>query len=80
MNVEVEVSFYPLTGGEAERPVHDFLEVLERHGCTVEVGPMSSIVTGNSSQVFEALRVGYEKAAEKSGCMMLTKACNVCPL
>jgi uncharacterized protein YqgV (UPF0045/DUF77 family) len=80
MNVETEVSLYPLTEINLEHPVHDFARVLTTHGCTVEVGPMSSIVKGESTLVFEALRIGYEEAAKTSGCLLLVKACNVCPL
>jgi uncharacterized protein YqgV (UPF0045/DUF77 family) len=80
MNVEAEVSLYPLTEINLEHPVHDFAQVLTTHGCTVQVGPMSSIVKGESTRVFEALRVGYEEAAKKSGCLLIVKACNVCPL
>ena len=31
-------------------------------------------------QLFEALRKGYEQAALKSGCVLIIKICNVCPL
>jgi uncharacterized protein YqgV (UPF0045/DUF77 family) len=58
MNLEVEFSFYPLTEEYLEHPVHDFIEVLEKHGCVVEIGVMSSIVKGDSAQVFDALRIG----------------------
>ena len=30
--------------------------------------------------MFEALRLGYEQAVQKSGCVLIVKACNVCPL
>lgn len=80
MKMEAEVSIYPLTENRIEHPVHEFVEVLRAHGCAVEIGPMSSIITGESSTVFEALRIGYEKAAEKSACLLMVKACNVCPL
>ena len=80
MNVEVEVSFYPLTEGFLEHLVLDFVEVLEKSGCTVEKGPMSSIVKGELSTVFEALRLGYEHATQRSGCVLIVKACNVCSL
>jgi uncharacterized protein YqgV (UPF0045/DUF77 family) len=80
MSVEVEVSLYPVTGGYAAHPVHDFVEVLKNHGCAVETTPLSSIVTGEPSQVFDALREGYEQASCKGGCVMVAKACNVCPL
>ena len=84
MQVEVEVSLYPLgafaTQGNPTHPVHDFLEIFQRSGCTVETTPMSAVVTGESSRVFEALRLGYEKAGETTGCVMFAKACNLCPL
>ncbi len=80
MNVEAEVSLYPLTGYYSTHPVHEFVKVLEKHGCAVETGPMSSIVKGESAAVFEGLRNGYEEAARQSACLMIVKACNVCPL
>jgi uncharacterized protein YqgV (UPF0045/DUF77 family) len=80
MNVELEVSLYPMTEKHLQHPVGDFVELLEKHGCQVEHTPLSSIVKGESAKVFEALRLGYEQAARKSGCVLLVKACNACPL
>jgi uncharacterized protein YqgV (UPF0045/DUF77 family) len=80
MHVELEVSLYPLTEEYLEHPVHDFVELLQKHGCAVDNGPMSSVVKGESAAVFDALRLGYEHAAQKSGCVLIVKACNVCAL
>ena len=80
MNIEADVSLYPLAEQYLQHPVHDFVELLEKRGCSVENGPTSSIVKGESEQVFEALRLGYEQAALKSGCVLIVKICNVCPL
>jgi len=80
MNVEMEVSLYPLTVEYPQHPIHGFADVLREHGCRVEIGPLSSIVEGESTKVFEALRLGYERAAKKSGCVLIVKACNACPL
>ena len=80
MNVELEVSLYPLTEEFLEHPVQDFVGVLKQCGCAVEHTPLSSIVKGESAKVFEALRLGYEQAARKSGCVLIVKACNVCAL
>jgi len=54
--------------------------VLKKNGCTVEHTPLSSVVKGESAKVFEALRLGYEQAAQKSGCVLIIKACSVCTL
>lgn len=35
-----------LGGGVLQHLVHDFVELLETYGCSVEHGPMSSIVKG----------------------------------
>jgi len=80
MYLEADVSLYPLAEEHLQHPVHDFVELIEKHGCSVENGPMSSIVKGESEQLFEALRQGYEQAALKSGCLLIIKICNVCPL
>lgn len=80
MKVEMEVSLYPLTEENLEHPVLDFEDMLKSHGCEVEAGSMSLIVTGESAEVFEALRLGYEQTAKKSGCVLIIKACNACPL
>lgn len=80
MKVEMEVSLYPLAEGKLQHPVEDFTELLEQHGCTVEHTSLSSMVKGESTKVFEALRLGYEQAARKSGCVLIVKACNACPL
>lgn len=80
MKVEAEVSLYPLAQRDLEPPVHAFLEALRRHKCDVTVGDMSSLVKGETQDVFDALRLGYERAAEHGGCVLVIKACNACAL
>ena len=80
MDVELEVSLYPLTEDYLEHPVQDFVTLLESHGCSVSHTPLSSIVQGDSKAVFEAIRLGYEQAVGKSGCVLIVKACNACAL
>ena len=80
MEVAAEVSVYPVGEPHLVHPVQAFVSVLKEHGCEVEVGPMSTIVKGESSDIFEALRVGYERACDKGGFLLTVKACNVCPV
>lgn len=80
MEVEAEVSLYPLGQKELEPGVKAFIKALREHGCQVEVGDMSSIVAGESQTVFEALRLAYDSAASEGGCVLIVKACNVCPV
>ncbi|MFW5915560.1 MAG: YkoF family thiamine/hydroxymethylpyrimidine-binding protein [Planctomycetota bacterium] len=79
MEVEAEVSLYPLGEQHLSRAIESFVNVLEEHDCEAEVGPMSSLVHGESFNVFKALRVGYERACEDGGCVLIVKASNACP-
>jgi len=80
MKVEAEVSMYPLGRKDLGTHVRRFIEGLRDCGCQIEVGDMSSLVIGESGQVFDALRQGYDGAAAEGGCVLIVKACNVCPL
>jgi len=80
MKLEAEVTLYPLGQKELGPGVKAFVEVLREHGCHVEVGSMGSFVTGDSEQVSGALRQGYDRAASQGGCVLIVKACNVCPV
>ena len=80
MEVEAEVSLYPLGQKELGPSVKAFIQTLKEQSCQVEVGSMSSLVSGDSRKVFDALRQGYDRAASEGGCLLVVKACNVCPV
>ena len=56
MHVAIELSLYPLTG-EFIPPILDFIERLKAHrGLAVVTNSMSTQVSGDFDQVFDALR------------------------
>jgi uncharacterized protein YqgV (UPF0045/DUF77 family) len=56
MHVAVEMSLYPLTG-DFIPPILDFIERLKAHpGLSVVTNSMSTQVSGDYEQVFDALR------------------------
>ena len=80
MRVEAEVSLYPL-GEERLSPfITSFVNVLKDHGCEAEVGQMSTLVKGDTAQVVDALKAGYEKAAGQGGCVLIVHVSNACPM
>jgi uncharacterized protein YqgV (UPF0045/DUF77 family) len=79
MRVEAEVSLYPL-GTERLWPfIESFVGVLREHGCDADVGQMSTLVKGDTEQVFGGLKAGYEAAAREGGCVLVVHASNACP-
>jgi len=79
MRVEAEVSLYPLGEQRLSPFIASFVSVLKEHGCEVEVGQMSTLLKGDTTQVFAALKAGYEKAAGRGGCVLIVHASNACP-
>lgn len=80
MEVEAEVSLYPLGEPHLVHPTQVIAEVLKDHDCEFEVGAMSVLVRGEAMSVFEGIRVAYERACKKGGAVLIVKAANVCPV
>jgi uncharacterized protein YqgV (UPF0045/DUF77 family) len=79
MKVQAEISLYPLRQNELTKPIQQFVQVLENNKLKVELGPMSSLVTGDSQTVFENLQKAFEKIAQKYEVVMTAKVSNACP-
>jgi len=79
MKVQAEISLYPLRQNELTKPIQQFVQVLENNKLKIELGPMSSLVTGDSQAVFENLQKAFERIAQKYEVVMTAKVSNACP-
>ena len=79
MKVQAEISLYPLRQNELTKPIQQFIQALENNKLKVKLGPMSTLVTGEESIVFENLRKAFEKIAQKYEIVMTAKISNACP-
>lgn len=61
MLVQAEVSLYALGEKDLAPFIYSFVRRLERPGLTIEPGPLSTLVAGESELVFQALREAYEE-------------------
>jgi len=79
MKVQAEISLYPLRQNKLTKPIRQFVQALEGNQLKVEIGPMSSLVTGDSQVVFESLQKAFEELAEKYEIVLNAKISNACP-
>jgi len=79
VKVQAEISLYPLRQNELTKPIQQFIQALESNKLKVEIGPMSSLVTGESQVVFEQLQKAFERLAQKYEIVMTAKISNACP-
>jgi uncharacterized protein YqgV (UPF0045/DUF77 family) len=79
VKASAQVSLYPLRRERLTPAIEAFLKVLEHEKLEAHVGPMSTLVTGDSGRVFAALREGFEQAARLGPIVMTVTVSNTCP-
>lgn len=79
MIISVEISYYPLTD-EYLVAVHTFIQrILDAHA-SVEVGKMSSIVTGEHEVIMRVLTDAMGELMKKYASVFTLKISNSCPV
>jgi uncharacterized protein YqgV (UPF0045/DUF77 family) len=79
MKVQAEISLYPLRQNELTKPIRQFTELLRNNKLKIELGPMSTLITGDSQVVFENLQKAFERLAEEYDVVVTAKISNACP-
>ncbi|MCD6287952.1 MAG: thiamine-binding protein [Candidatus Hydrogenedentes bacterium] len=79
MNVQAEVSIYPLRTEHMSGTINEFLETLKQEGIEVSPGPMSTWLEGEADIVFESVRHAFAQAAERFPVVLVLKLSNSCP-
>lgn len=80
MTSSAQISIYPLRQEHLGPAVEAVRETLEAHGLRAQVGPMSTIVTGETGIVFAALAEAFDKAARTGEVVMTLTVSNACPV
>ncbi|MFH0847357.1 MAG: YkoF family thiamine/hydroxymethylpyrimidine-binding protein [Chloroflexota bacterium] len=80
MFLAAQISLYPLRQTHFTPGIKRAQEIFEKHGLTVEVGAMSSVLSGESEALFSALREVFETLAESGELVMMTTFSNACPV
>jgi len=75
-----QISLYPLRQAHLGPAVDSVRATLEAHGLQAEVGPMSTLVTGESGIVFAALADAFDAAARAGQVVMALSVSNACPV
>lgn len=79
MRVSAQISVYPLRQQHLGPAVEAVRRALERRGLQAEVGPMSTLVMGETDRLWDALRAAFEAAAAEGDVAMALTVSNACP-
>lgn len=78
--VSAQISIYPLRQEHLSPAVDAVRHALEDRGLQPQVGPMSTVVTGEVAVVFAALQEAYGRAAASGDVVMAVTISNACPV
>ena len=78
--ISCQFSLYPLGTEDIGPVIGAACEEIKLAGLAPETSAMSTYVTGESSEVFEALRRAFDKVASNGHVVMTITVSNACPL
>lgn len=79
MKVQAQISLYPLRRLDLAEPITRFVQQLGQAGLDINIGPMSTQLTGDSKVLFSRLAEAFEDAAGRGNIVLLLKVSNACP-
>jgi len=80
MYISAQLSVYPLRQDQLSPAIREVQAVLAAAGLQVTSGPMSTLVTGDASAVFDALKTSFSRAAAIGHVVMTVTVSNACPV
>ncbi|HUT61370.1 MAG TPA: YkoF family thiamine/hydroxymethylpyrimidine-binding protein [Phycisphaerae bacterium] len=79
MNVQAEVSLYPLRDLGLSEPINRFCQALQKCGLGIETGRMSTSLAGELGQVFDGLKSAMAEIGQDHEVVLVVKVSNACP-
>jgi uncharacterized protein YqgV (UPF0045/DUF77 family) len=80
MVVSAQISIYPLRQEHLSPAIKAVRTALEARELQPQVGPMSTVVTGEADLVFAALHEAFTQAAVTGHVVMTVTVSNACPV
>jgi len=80
MTISAQISVYPLRQERFSPAIEAVTQALAKAGLHSEVGPMSTLVTGEAQAVFAALYEAFVAAATTGHVVLTVTLSNACPV
>ena len=80
MTISAQIAVYPLRQERLTPAVDAVRTALAAKGLAPQIGPMSTMVTGEADTVFAALGEAFERAAAAGHVVMTITVSNACPV
>ena len=78
MRISAQIAVYPLRQERLAPAVQAVNNALAARGLSPEIGPMSTVVTGETDAIFTALHEAFGKVADTGKVVMTVTLSNAC--
>jgi len=78
--ISCQFSLYPLGVDDLSPAIDAAVAEMKALGLDLDVGPMSTQVTGDTGSVFEGLRRAFDAVAREGHVVMTVTVSNACPV
>jgi uncharacterized protein YqgV (UPF0045/DUF77 family) len=79
MDVQAEISIYPLRTQSLSEAIDEFCAILRNDGLKIKTTSMSTLISGESTEIFSACEKAFEQLSCKYHIVMNMKISNACP-
>ena len=79
MHVSAQISLYPLRQEHLSPAIKKIAHVFEEAGLHPQVGPMSTVIEGDSDAVFSSLQKAFVEASNTGQVVLNVTISNACP-
>ncbi len=80
MTISAQIAIYPLRQERLTPAIEAVQATLTARGLAPEVGPMSTLATGEADTMFAAFREAFERVAATGHVVMTVTVSNACPV
>ena len=80
MVISAQLSLYPLRQADLSPAIQVVGDALRGAGLQPQIGPMSTLVTGEAAVIFAALHDAFVRAAAMGHVVMTVTVSNACPV
>jgi uncharacterized protein YqgV (UPF0045/DUF77 family) len=80
MNIQAELSYYPLAAKDISSPIREFCEELKKSDLPIRTGTMSSIVDGECGNVMQGINKAIQAVGSSGPFVLMCKISNACQI
>lgn len=78
-DISIQISLYPLGDTDITKAIFELLNIFQHYGLDYKLGSMSTVISGDTGTVFQALEEAYRHTANAQKFVLVCTMSNAVP-